>query len=100
MGILYDVPDFKTWGFMAFVLLALIAFNELGRTKKWGGILLFVIVPAFLTITLWPTTAAPGNEYGTGNWFNWVKTYSALAGCIGFMLIRYIPKVEHSKFAK
>ena len=38
MGILYDVPDFKTWGFMAFVLLALIAFNELGRTKKWGGI--------------------------------------------------------------
>ena len=100
MGILYDVPDFKTWGFMAFVLLALIAFNELGRTKKWGGILLFVIVPAFLTITVWPTTAAPGNEYGTGNWFNWVKTYSALAGCIGFMLIRYIPKVEHSKFAK
>ena len=45
MGILYNVPDLKTWGFMAFVLLALIAFNELGRTKKWGGILLFVIVP-------------------------------------------------------
>lgn len=38
IGILYSVPDFKTWGFMAFVLLALIAFNELGRTKKWGGI--------------------------------------------------------------
>ena len=35
MGILYNVPDLKTWGFMAFVLLALIAFNELGRTKKW-----------------------------------------------------------------
>lgn len=30
MGILYNVPDLKTWGFMAFVLLALIAFNELG----------------------------------------------------------------------
>ena len=43
MGILYNVPDLKTWGFMAFVLLALIAFNELGRTKKWGGILLFVL---------------------------------------------------------
>ena len=48
MGILYNVPDLKTWGFMAFVLLALIAFNELGRTKKWGGILLFVIVPLVL----------------------------------------------------
>ena len=67
MGILYNVPDLKTWGFMAFVLLALIAFNELGRTKKWGGILLFVIVPLVLTIAIWPTTAAPGNEYGTGN---------------------------------
>ena len=99
MGILYNVPDLKTWGFMAFVLLALIAFNELGRTKKWGGILLFVIVPLVLTIAIWPTTAAPGNEYGTGNWFNWVKTYSALAGCIGFMLIRFCPKIEHSKFA-
>lgn len=31
---------------------------------------------------------APGNEYGTGNWFNWVKTYSALAGCVGFMALR------------
>ena len=31
MGILYNVPDLKTWGFMAFVLLALIAFNEVGR---------------------------------------------------------------------
>ena len=69
MGILYNVPDLKTWGFMAFVLLALIAFNELGRTKKWGGILLFVIVPLVLTIAIWPTTAVPGNEYGTGNWF-------------------------------
>jgi len=57
MGILYNVPDLKTWGFMAFVLLALIAFNELGRTKKWGGILLFVIVPLVLTIAIWPTTA-------------------------------------------
>ena len=99
MGILYDVSDLKTWGFMAFVLLGLIAFNELGRAKKWSGILLFVFVPLVLTIFVWPKTAALGNEYGTGTWFTWVKTYSALAGCIGFMLIRYIPKIEHSKFA-
>ena len=43
-----------------------------------------------LTIFVWPTTAAPGNEYGTGTWFNWVKTYSALAGCLGFMALRFV----------
>ncbi len=32
-----------------------------------------------LTLFVWPQTAAPGNEYGTGTWFNWAKTYSALA---------------------
>lgn len=98
MNILYNVPDMKTWAIMAFVLIVLMALNEFGRATKWGGILLFVIVPIILTIFVWPTTAAPGNEYGTGNWFNWVKTYSALAGCIGFMIIRYIPKLAKNKW--
>ena len=31
-----------------------------------------------------------GNEYGTGTWFNWVKTYSALAGCLGFIALRFV----------
>ena len=66
MGILYNVPDLKTWGIMFFILVVLIALNELGRETKWGGILLFVIVPVVLTIFVWPTTCAPGNEYGTG----------------------------------
>lgn len=100
MGILYDVSDWKTWGFILLVLAGLILLNEVGRRFKWGGMILFVIVPLVLTVLVWPTTAAPGNEYGTGTWFNWVKTYSALAGCIGFMLIRYVKKVQDSKFAK
>lgn len=62
----------------------------MGRTSKWAGITLFVVVPIVLTIFVWPQTAAPGNEYGTGNWFNWVKTYSALAGCVGFMALRFV----------
>lgn len=98
MHILYEVPDMKTWAIMAFVLVALMAFNEFGRATKWGGILLFLVVPIVLTITVWPTTAAMGNEYGTGNWFTWVKTYSALAGCLGFMAIRYIPAVAKRKW--
>jgi hypothetical protein len=98
MGILYQVPDAKTWAFMAFVLLALLAFNEFSRSTKWGGILMFIIIPIILTLFVWPTTAAPGNVYGTGTWFNWVKTYSVLAGCVGFMAIRYIPGLVEKKW--
>ncbi len=90
MGILYQAADMSYWFIWLFVLFALMAFNELGRVKLWGGIALFVVVPVFLTIFVWPTTAAPGNEYGTGTWFNWVKTYSALAGCVGFMALRFV----------
>lgn len=99
MGILYNVPSLSNWGIFLFVLFALMAFNEFGRSTKWGGITLFLIVPLFLTFFVWPKTAAPGNEYGTGNWFNWVKTYSALAGCLGFMAIRFIPGLAKKKWA-
>ena len=91
MNYLYEVPGWNGWVILLIVTFGLIAFNEFGRTTKWGGILLFIVVPIILTVLVWPKTAAPGNEYGTGTWFNWVKTYSALAGVIGFMAIRYIP---------
>ncbi|GAA0733062.1 DUF5692 family protein [Clostridium oceanicum] len=99
MGILYEGANFNIVAIWFFILFALMAFNEFGRSSKWGGIVLFLIVPIILTIFVWPTTAAPGNEYGTGNWFNWVKTYSALAGCLGFMAIRYIPSLAKKKWA-
>jgi len=99
MGYLYEVPTHTGWAILLVVLFALMAFNELGRTTKWGGLVLFLIIPIVLTIFVWPTTAAPGNEYGTGTWFNWVKTYSALAGCLGFMAIRYIPGLAKNKWA-
>lgn len=98
MGILYESMTFNGWAIFLFVLFALMAFNEFARASKWGGILLFLVVPIVLTIFVWPTTAAPGNEYGTGTWFNWVKTYSALAGCLGFMAIRYIPSLAKKKW--
>ena len=90
MGILYQAADMSYWAIWLFILFALMAFNEFGRTSKWGGIALFAVLPVVLTIFVWPTTAAPGNEYGTGTWFNWVKTYSALAGCLGFMALRFV----------
>jgi hypothetical protein len=99
MGFLYEVPTHAGWAILLLVLFALMAFNELGRTTKWGGLVLFLFIPIVLTIFVWPTTAAPGNEYGTGTWFNWVKTYSALAGCLGFMAIRFIPGLAKNKWA-
>jgi uncharacterized protein DUF5692 len=98
MGILYETTNITGWGIWLVVLLSLIALNELGRSKKIWGIILFLIVPITLTIFVWPKTAAPGNEYGTGNWFNWVKTYSALAGCLGFMALRYKPSLAKKKW--
>jgi hypothetical protein len=99
MGILYQAMSFNGWAILLFVIFALMAFNEFGRSTKWGGIVLFLILPLVLTVFVWPKTAAPGNEYGTGTWFNWVKTYSALAGCLGFMAIRYIPGLAKKKWA-
>src|SRR6056297_58985 len=99
MGILYEVPGLQAWAIGIIVLIALMAFNEFGRTTRWGGLTLFLVIPVLLTIFVWPRTAAPGNEYGTGTWFNWVKTYSALAGCLGFMAIRHIPKLRGNKYA-
>ncbi len=98
MNYLYEVPGWNGWVILLIVTFGLIALNEFGRTTKWGGILLFIIVPVILTVYVWPKTAAPGNEYGTGTWFNWVKTYSALAGIIGFMAIRYIPSLLKRKW--
>lgn len=98
MGILYESAGLSGWGIWLFVLFALMAFNEFGRATKWGGIALFLVVPIVLTIFVWPKTAAPGNEYGTGTWFNWVKTYSALAGCLGFMAMRYRPALMQKKW--
>jgi hypothetical protein len=98
MNYLYEVPGWNGWVILLIVTFGLIAFNEFGRTTKWGGILLFIVVPIILTVLVWPTTAAPGNEYGTGTWFNWVKTYSALAGVIGFMAIRYIPSLAKRRW--
>lgn len=98
MGILYEATSFTGWAIWIGVLFALMAFNEFARSTKWGGLVLFLILPLGLTIFVWPTSAAMGNEYGTGTWFNWIKTYSALAGCLGFMAIRYIPALAKKKW--
>ena len=45
MGILYQAGDMSYWAIWLFVLFALMALNEFGRTSKWGGITLFAYRP-------------------------------------------------------
>ena len=82
---------------MWFVVLgALIACNELARLNKWFALTAFVALPLVLTVFVWPTTAAPGTS--TGTWFHWVKVYSALAGCLGFLALRFIKGASANKW--
>jgi hypothetical protein len=81
-----------------FVLLAVcIGLNELCRLSKKFSLVMFLVIPTILTFTLWPRTAGAGTTMGT--WFYWVKVYSVLAGCLGFMAIRFIPALARNKWA-
>ncbi|MBU4335494.1 MAG: hypothetical protein KJ548_02885, partial [Actinobacteria bacterium] len=81
---------------MWFVVLgALIGLNEVTRRWKGAGLAIFVALPLVLTIFVWPTTATGS----TGTWFHWVKVYSALAGCLGFMALRYVPGLSAKRWA-
>lgn len=81
-----------------FGLLAVcLALNELCRLSKRFALLMFLVLPAILTFTLWPQTAGPGTSMGT--WFYWVKTYSVLAACLGFMAIGFVPGLAKNKWA-
>lgn len=93
---LYESIPWYSWLMWLVVLGALIGLNEVTRRWKWGGISFFIILPIVLTIFVWPTTAGPGSS--TGTWFHWVKVYSALAGALGFMAIRYFPKLPKIKW--
>ena len=92
---LFESIPWYSWLMLFVVLGALIGLNEVTRRWKAGGIAFFIILPIILTIFVWPTTA--GADSSTGTWFHWVKVYSALAGALGFMAIRYFPKLAANK---
>jgi hypothetical protein len=78
------------------MLLGLIFFNEIIRRSKKLAIITYLVLPILLTIFVWPKTAGPGTPMGY--WFPWVKTYSALAGVLGFMALRYIKGLDTNKW--
>jgi hypothetical protein len=77
------------------VFAGLIIVNEIGRRSKIGGMIVFVIIPAILTIyfiaihfNAFGGSANPTMAYMDG-WFHYFKLYAADIGCVGFMMIKY-----------
>ncbi len=81
------------------VFVGLILLNELGRRTKWGGILIFVIIPIVLTIYFilaqFGLFDFIGDQHGNytvaymNGWFHYFKLYAADIGCVGFMMLKY-----------
>ncbi len=78
------------------VLAGLMVVNELARMNKWFSLLIFLVLPIVLPFTVWNHTAGAGSSVGT--WFHWAKVYSALAGCLGFMALRFIKGASNNKY--
>lgn len=95
---LFEAIPWYSWLMFFAVLGGLMLFNEIGRYNKVTGIALFVLLPIILTIFVWPKTSGPNSGQSTANWFQWVKTYSALAGCIIFMGLRFSTKIQGKKW--
>lgn len=77
------------------IVAALMLLNEVSRKSKYVAIFSFLILPLVLPFVVWNKTAVPGTSVGT--WFHWAKVYSALAGCLIFMGMRYSNKLRKSK---
>lgn len=73
--------DIVMW-FVVFGIL--IGLNEIARSSKRGSVIMFMVVPIVLTV-VW--LFAEKSELNS--WFHWVKVYSALAGSLIYMVIRF-----------
>ena len=89
------------WHILGWVMVfaGLIIMNEVARRTKVGGSICFFAIPAVLTVYFISiyVGVAQGAEWALNNqtyvhmnsWFHYAKLYAALAGCIGFMIIKY-----------
>ncbi len=89
------------WQLLGWVMVfgGFILVNEIARRTKIGGMACFFALPAVLTVYFISiyVGAARGAEWALNNqtyvhmnsWFHYAKLYAALAGCIGFMILKY-----------
>ncbi|WP_099346302.1 DUF5692 family protein [Clostridium tertium] len=72
-------------------LIGLITLNELFRRKKLAAIGFFFVLPIIM-IPLWSSN-------GVTYWFKWIKVYSAVAGSVWFIFVRFT-KIGVKKWSK
>ena len=88
----FESIPWYSWLMFLTVLGALIGLNELSRQNTKAALFFFVVLPLVLT-PVWLS-----RESEITSWFTWAKVYSALAGCIIFMVIRYTKFAEKNKW--
>lgn len=71
---------------LVLLVAALVALNELTRRSKTLSVAMYCVVPVILVVLI--ATGIVGSP-SSKTWFGVIKTYSALIGVVGFMLIRY-----------
>lgn len=99
---LFDVWGSDTlihWAGWAMVFIGLIVLNEVGRRTKLGAAIIFGVAPLAMTIYCVAIAigVSQGAEWALSNpthvyqnsWFHYAKVYAALAGCWGFIAIKY-----------
>jgi hypothetical protein len=70
------------------IFVGLLILNEVFRRSKWLSLIVFVGIAGILTFTVWPT-AADHPDATINTWFHTAKLYSAIAGVLIFIVIRY-----------
>lgn len=75
------------------MVIFLVLLNEVTRRNLYASLIVFIAFPLVCTFFIWPQTAE------NATWFAWVKTYSALAGVLGFLAYRHIKALENKKAA-
>ena len=95
---LFQAIPWYSWLMFFAVLCGLMLLNEIGRYNKYTGISLFIVLPILLSIFVWPNTSGANSGQSTANWFQWAKTYSALAGCVIFMGLRFSKKIQSKRW--
>lgn len=80
---------------LVLLVAALMGLNELTRRSRILSVAMYCVVPVILVVLI---AAGIVGSPSSKTWFGVIKTYSALIGVVGFMLIRYT-KLGRRKFA-
>lgn len=95
MGFFFEGYSLLTILGFAALVAALVVLNEVTRHSKKLSVFMYCVLPIILVgLIAAKVVGSPSSK----TWFGVLKTYSALLGVIGFMLIRYT-KLGKNKFA-